>query len=255
VARPTPPRRPVRTAVVWDVLTPLVAAPADPTDTAEPAGPRRLVVVDLGGGTGGFAVPLAELGHDVTVVDQSADALAILERRAGEHGVSVRAVQGDAVDLEAIAGRARVDLVLCHSVLEYVDDPVAALTAVRAVLRPGGSVSVLAANRVAAVVHRALAGRFDQARRVLGDAEGRSGPDDRVTRRFTLDGLTALLAEAGLAARAVHGVRVFADLVAGGVIDGESGGGEALLALERAAAADAELRALATQLHLLAVPA
>ncbi|HEX6445840.1 MAG TPA: methyltransferase domain-containing protein [Streptosporangiales bacterium] len=247
MARPTPPRRSVRTAVVWDVLAPLVAPPAEQTE------PHRLVVVDLGGGTGGFAVPLAELGHDVTVVDQSADALAILERRAGEHGVRVRAVQGDAADLEAITGPSGVDLVLCHSVLEYVDDPVAALTAVRAVLGPGGAVSVLAANRVAAVVHRALAGRFDQARAVLGDAEGRSGPDDRVARRFTLDGLTALLGRARLAARAVHGVRVFADLVAGGVIDGESGG-EALLALERAAAADAELRALATQLHVLAVP-
>ncbi|MBO0829138.1 MAG: methyltransferase domain-containing protein [Streptosporangiales bacterium] len=245
MARPTPPRRSVRTAVVWDVLAPLVA---------EPAAGTGLVVVDLGGGTGGFAVPLAELGHDVTVVDESADALAILERRAGEHGVRVRAVQGDATDLVAITGASGADLVLCHSVLEYVDEPAAALAAVRAVLRPGGSVSVLAANRVAAVVHRALAGRFAEARRTLDDGAGRSGPDDQVARRFTLGGLTALLGEAGLVACAVHGVRVFADLVPGGVIDGESGGGEALLGLERAAATDAELRALATQLHVLAVP-
>lgn len=247
MARPTPPRRSVRTAAVWDVLAPLV--------TRVPGDTGRLVVVDLGGGTGGFAVPLAEMGHDVTVVDASADALAILERRAGEHGVRVHAVQGDAVDLTAIAGPSGVDLVLCHSVLEYVDDPVSALAAVRAVLRPGGSVSVLAANRVAAVVHRALAGRFDQARRVLDDGYGRSGPNDEVARRFTRDGLTALLGDAGLVPRAVHGVRVFADLVPGGVIDGDSGGGEALLALEREAAVDPELRALATQLHVLAVPA
>lgn len=244
MARAMPPRRSVRTAVVWDVLAPLVA---------EPAAARRLVV-DLGGGTGGFAVPLAELGHDVTVVDESADALATLERRATEHGVRVRAVQGDAGDLAGIAGAAGTDLVLCHSVLEYVDDPVTVLAAVRAVLRPSGSVSVLVANRVAAVVHRALAGRFGEARQALDDPAGRSGPDDQVARRFTLDGLTALLREAGLVACAVHGVRVFADLVPGGVIDGESGGGEALLALERAAATDAELRALATQLHVLAVP-
>lgn len=253
MAPATPVRRSARTAVVWDALASLVSEPG--TDPA--AGPvaQRLVVVDLGGGTGGFAVPLAELGHDVTVVDASADALAILERRAGEHGVRVRAVQGDAVDLEQIAGTSAVDLVLCHSVLEYVDDPVTVLRAVRAVLRPAGSVSVLAANRVAAVVHRALAGRFNEARLALADDAGRSGPDDQVVRRFTLDGLQALLVEAGLTPRAVHGVRVFADLVPGGVIDGESGGGEALLALERAAAADAELRALATQLHVLAVPA
>ena len=44
-----------------------------------------------------FAVPLARLGHDVTVVDPSADALATLRRRADTAGVGerVRGVQGD----------------------------------------------------------------------------------------------------------------------------------------------------------------
>ena len=37
---------------------------------------RPLRVLDLGGGTGGTAVPLAAAGHDVTVVDPSPDALA-----------------------------------------------------------------------------------------------------------------------------------------------------------------------------------
>ena len=45
-------------------------------------------IVDVGGGTGGLAVQLAELGHRVTVVDPSPDALAALERRAREAGVS-----------------------------------------------------------------------------------------------------------------------------------------------------------------------
>jgi len=40
--------------------------------------------------------------------------------------------------------------VLCHSVLEVVDDPAEALTAVARVLRPGGLASILVANRVAA---------------------------------------------------------------------------------------------------------
>ncbi|MGL5860198.1 MAG: methyltransferase domain-containing protein, partial [Phycicoccus sp.] len=58
---------------------------------------RVLRVLDLGGGTGGTAVPLAAAGHDVTVVDPSPDALAALRRRAGESGVTsrVRALQGD----------------------------------------------------------------------------------------------------------------------------------------------------------------
>ena len=68
-------------------------SPVAPADLGDPCGS-----LDLGGGTGGLAVPLAELGHHVTVVDPSPDALAALARRAGEAGVAdrVTAVQGDA---------------------------------------------------------------------------------------------------------------------------------------------------------------
>ena len=47
-----------------------------------------LRVLDLGGGTGGDAVRLATLGHQVTVADPSPDALASLARRAAEAGVA-----------------------------------------------------------------------------------------------------------------------------------------------------------------------
>src|SRR5687767_13977057 len=86
------PRTDVRTAVVWDALDALVA------ERAAATGRGALDVVDVGGGTGGFAVPLAELGHQVTDVDPSPDALAALQRRAAEAGVADRitARQGDA---------------------------------------------------------------------------------------------------------------------------------------------------------------
>ena len=76
-----------RTAVVWSGLEPLLGrAVGEPRD-----------VLDIGGGTGGLAVRVGALGHRVTVVDPSPDALAILDRRSGETGVSdlVVGVQGD----------------------------------------------------------------------------------------------------------------------------------------------------------------
>ena len=134
----------MRTAVVWAALRAVLA------ERAAATGRDGLDIVDAGGGTGGFAVPLAELGHTVTVVDPSPDSLAALERRAKEKGVGVRALQGDAADLGDLLEHDSADLVLCHSVLEYVEDPISALTAVAGVLRAGGAVSVLAANPVAA---------------------------------------------------------------------------------------------------------
>jgi hypothetical protein len=49
----------------------------------------------------------------------------------------------------------------------------------------------------------------------------------------------------------VHGVRVFADLVPGVLVDTEPGALEALLKLEEAAAELAAFHSVATQLHVL----
>ena len=158
-----------RTAVIREVLRAVV------TGLVADTGRSRLDIVDAGGGTGGSAVPLAGQGHMVTVIDPSPDSLAAAQRRAAEMNVQLRAVQGDVGDLAAVIGEQGADLVLCHSVLEYVDSPAAAMTTVASVLRPGGAVSVLATSAVAAVIHRALAGRFDEARRLLAAVGGPAG--------------------------------------------------------------------------------
>ncbi|MCW2932375.1 MAG: putative metallothionein SmtA [Actinomycetia bacterium] len=243
---PAPDTRPGggRSALVWDVLQRVAAA------RAEQAARAALDIVDVGGGTGGFAVPFAALGHHVTVVDPSPDALAGAQRRAAEQQVPLAAVQGDADGLDHLAGENSADLVICHSVLEYVEDPAAAMAAIARVLRPGGTVSVLAANAVAAVLHRALSGRYDQAREILaGITGGQDGALVDGRRRFTLAGLTALIEGAGLRAGQAHGIRVFAGLLA--AADTDPGAGEALRGLEDEAAVYPALRAIAPRLHML----
>ena len=221
-------------------------------ELTQPGRPVR--IVDAGGGSGGFAVPLAELGHEVVVVDPSPDSLAALERRATEAGTAdrVRAVQGDAAGLLDVVDAGSADLVLCHSVLEVVDDPQEALGAVAAVLRPGGLASILVANRVAAVVARVAAGRLGEAARLLDDPQGTSGGTDPLARRFALDELSAAVVGVGLEPRLAHGVRVFADVVPPALVDGDPDAERALLALEHAAARRPDYLAVATQLHLLA---
>lgn len=241
-------RSSVRTAVVWEVLRTALA------ERAGLAGRSVLEILDTGGGTGNFAVPLARLGHRVTVVDPSPDALAALERRASEAGVTdlVRGVQGDAGAMLDVVPAACADVVLCHEVLEMVDDPADALANVVRALRPEGTVSVLAANRNAVVLSRAIAGHFAGARHALEDPAGRWGDTDPMPRRFAIDELAALLVSVGLHVGAVHGVRVFSDLVPGAMVDVEPGALEALLALEAAAAEHPAFQSLATQLHILA---
>ncbi|GAB7003741.1 methyltransferase [Nocardioides sp. AN3] len=223
-----------RTAVVWDTLEPVL-------DTAP------LDVLDIGGGTGGFAVRVAEMGHRVTVVDPSPDALASLARRAREVGVEVEGRQGDLATLGVEPGS--VDVVLCHGVLEVVDDPAAALATLVDVLRPGGRLSLLVAQRNATVVARAMAGHFAQALALLDDTL----PSGRAGRRFTASEAAELVARAGFTVESVHGVRVFADLVPGSLLDLEPGAPAALAELEAAVAQRPDFLPLAAQLHLLAI--
>lgn len=234
-----PPATP-RTAVIWDVL----AAELD-----RGAG-RRLAVVDVGGGTGGFAVPLARGGHDVTVVDPSADALAALTRRAAEAGVAgrVTAIQDDADRLASLVPPGTADLVLCHSLLEVVDDPEQVVRAVAAALRPGGAVSVLVASRVAAVLSRAMAGHLEAAYALAADPDGRADARDMLRRRFDTAGASALLAAAGLTVEKVHGIRVLADLIPAPVAEADPA---TLRALELRLAARSPYRDIAAQIHLL----
>ncbi|MFE1309699.1 methyltransferase [Streptomyces sp. NPDC058755] len=241
------PRASLRTAVVWEVLQ-------DALDRRIKAtGRDSLDVLDTGGGSGNFAVPLARLGHRVTVVDPSPNALFALERRAAEAGVAdrVKGVQGDALGLFEVVERGGYDAVLYHGVLEYVDDPAEGLRNAVAALRPEGVLSVLAAGLGGAVLARALAGHFKEAKQALENPEGRWGAGDPMPRRFTAEQLTALVEGAGLRVGAVHGVRVFADLVPGVLVDTEPGALDALLKLEAAAAELPAFHSVATQLHVL----
>jgi SAM-dependent methyltransferase len=242
LANPLQRRTAARTTVVWNGLR-------DALDV--PGAEQGLQVVDIGGGTGGFAVRVAELGHHVTVVDPSPDALAILGRRAEESGVAdrVRAVQGDLDTLPDVVPAGSADAVLCHGVLEIVDDPSRALEAIGTALRPGGVLSLLVNQRHAAVVARAMAGHFGQARDLL-DATPGTAPNH--PRRFTVDELAALLDRAGFDPTATHAVRVFVDLVPSSLVDLEPGAADRLVELELAVAERPEYLALATQVHTLA---
>ena len=242
----------LRTAAVWATLSALAR------DRSTELG-RPLRVLDLGGGTGGTAVPLAEAGHDVTVVDPSPDALAALRRRAAETDTSerVHAQQGDTDsvgDLLVGGEHPAYDIVCLHGLLEVVDDPEPALTNVTAVLAPGGVLSLVVAQRLAAALARAVAGDFGGARAVLERPDGRAGENDPLPRRFDEDAVLALLQLHGFQILDTHGVRIFSDLVPSALVDSESARLD-LLALEEVASHSSRhplLTALGANLHVLA---
>jgi S-adenosylmethionine-dependent methyltransferase len=244
-------------ALLWDAVRALLPAgrasdhPADPAEVLD-----LLDVLDLGGGTGGLAVPLAVLGHRVTVIDSSPDALAALARRAGESGVERRLVarQGDADELqsEGLSFDADFDLALCHGLLEHVDHPAQVLAGIARALRPGGRLSLVVAQRSAAVVGAALAGHLARAQALLDDPDGRWGDSDPLTRRFDRAQVADLVTAAGLRVDAVEGLRVLADLVPSQLIEADPSAPARLHDLDGRLAGQPDYAGLSMALHVLA---
>ena len=155
-------------------------------------GSRRLRILDVGGGDGRDATPLAALGHEVTIVDPSARMLESARERAGATGVGtrVRTVCGSIDDLGDLVDTG-FDVVLCHFLVHYRTDTAADVRRLAGVLGPGGLLSLIAPNPAAYVTGKlvregpaaalaevdaesAHAATFDSQVRKVADAEARS---------------------------------------------------------------------------------
>ena len=212
-------------------------------------------VLDVGGGSGTWAVPLAVTGCAVTVVDTSPNALATLVRRADEAGVTDRIdpVNGDVDTLADVAPVDGADLVLGHGLLEVVDEPGRVLTALASAAAPGGAVSMLTVGRYGAFIGRVATGRLGEARRLLVDPDGRTGPDDRLLRRFDAAQLRELAADTGrLETEAVQGDGTLEAWLPGPGQESESPGRDERDELDALASAVPALGEVAPRLHLLA---
>ncbi len=83
---------------------------------------KECSVLDAGGGTGLFSLPLAEKGHRVTVLDSSPDMIDILKEKVKSLGVGER-VEIVLNDMGKIDGYSRnaFDITICTQVLNFLE--------------------------------------------------------------------------------------------------------------------------------------
>lgn len=115
---------------------------------------EQLRVLDVGGGDGMDALPLALAGHDVTVVDPSEAWLGEAERRAAAAGTTIATIRAGLDDLP----EGEWDLVLCHFVLRYRDGTAQDVAALARRVRVGGRLSVMDVNPDGRVLRELLTG-------------------------------------------------------------------------------------------------
>jgi S-adenosylmethionine-dependent methyltransferase len=171
--------------------------------------------LDLGGGTGALAVRLARLGVHVSLLDSSLPMLDLAKRAAREAGVSEKIAlkRGDAGELANLFEAGSFDLILCHNVLEFVDDPRAVLrSAARALQDSSSLISILVRNQPGEVLKAALLnGDLAAADHTVTAEWGDESLYGGRVRLFAAESLKAMLRESSFAITAERGVRVVAD--------------------------------------------
>jgi ubiquinone/menaquinone biosynthesis C-methylase UbiE len=220
-----------------------------------PQSGRSLRGLDLGCGTGASAVRLARLGIHMTLLDSSSAMLDIAKRAAREANVDGRIAlnHGDAAQVADLFPSGSFDVVLCHNILEYVDDPNSVLSAAAKVLQGDstGILSILVRNRAGEVFKAAVkAGDLEAAERSLTTMWGRESLFCGRVRLFTLDSLQVMTKGASLAVAAERGVRVILDYLPSQISRHEEY--ERIFELERKLGSRPEFAAVARYTHVIA---
>ena len=206
-----------------------------------------LCALDLGCGTGVTAVRLARLGIHVTLLDSSPAMLDIAKRTAQEAGVTEKVVlrHGDVTQLANLFHPRSFDVILCHNVLEYLDEPGAVLRSAARALRDSSAIlSVLVRNQAGEVFKAAIqAGDLAIAENNLTAEWAQESLYGGRVRLFTSESLQAMLKAASLAVVAERGVRILADYLPSRI--SRSAEYPRILELERKLSSRAEYAAVA----------
>lgn len=126
----------IREVIIWqDIETILSQFPKD----------QPLSILDAGGGQGQIACKLAKLGHAVTICDISQQMLDIAKASAEQEHLSLTYINASIQQLSAELPQS-FDVVLCHAVLEWVQEPKILLSSLKALLKNSGVLSLMFYN-------------------------------------------------------------------------------------------------------------
>lgn len=172
-------------------------------------------ILDLGGGNGLDTIPLLKLGYTAVILDFSQEMVAQGQKLAAQEQVSNKvAFQiGDAtkVNIE----QDRFDIILCHNLLQYVEDVTAVLTNIHQTLRPGGIFSLMITNPFTETLAYALRD-YDLAAAQANLTQSTKYVEtfDATIQRYADVELKTMLEAAGFTRLEQYGVRCVCDFMA-----------------------------------------
>jgi S-adenosylmethionine-dependent methyltransferase len=177
---------------------------------------RRGKVLDAGGGTGGYAMALAQQGYDVCLLDFAPEMLELARQRlVSEDPAAAKRIDSCCLPVEDLPERfptGHFDVVLCHTLLEYLEQPLRALGHLVEVLKLGGLISLLLANPPSAVLV-SVWGKKDP-KRALQALRGELNHTDLFglpRHAVAFESVCRQLQQSDMQVVAEYGLRIFAD--------------------------------------------
>jgi SAM-dependent methyltransferase len=218
--------------------------------------PPPATVLDVGGGAGHQSFPLAQAGYHVTLLDSSQAMLdkagQRLQRLPVEARQRVTLVRAGGENAAEAAGGGRFDVVLCHGVLGYLEEPEPLVSQLCQCAAPGGLVSIMTGNAKAMAVRPALERRWDDALASF-DTRTETGVLGVPGRADTVEELSDLLRNRGVEPLRWYGVWLFVDWLefSGAELDpGDTAQAAATAAVELEASRRDPYRQLSRVFHL-----
>ena len=143
----------IRQTIVWQDITAILA------DIKANSAP--LSILDAGGGIGQVSQQMAKLGHLVTLCDISSEMLKLAKESVQDNGLlaQYRFIHSAVQEIEQHKV-GKVDILLFHAVMEWLDDPKTALDILLQQVKPGGYASIMFYNHHGLVLKNVICGNI-----------------------------------------------------------------------------------------------
>ncbi len=143
----------IRQTIVWEDL---IVALRELNDKC-----CHLHILDAGGGLGQVSLKIAQRGHRVTLCDLSSEMLKLAKSGIEKHGLlsQYRLVHSPVQEIGQYLNK-KVDMVLFHAVMEWLNEPKSVLETVLEQIKPGGIGSIMFYNHHGLVLKNVICGNI-----------------------------------------------------------------------------------------------
>jgi S-adenosylmethionine-dependent methyltransferase len=212
--------------------------------------PQTWTILDAGGGQGQFSLQLAQAGHKVVICDISAEMLKLAQEQVEQLGLQerVQLIHCALQDLpQHLPSQQQFDFVICHAVMEWMQEPQSLLPLLLAHLKPQGYLSLTFYNVHSLIYKNLLRTNFKKIiEKDFGGARGSLTPINPLQPQQVLQWIEEL----PLQLLMHSGIRVFHDYIFNE--EHRARAPETLLAMELEFSQQEPYRSLGRYVHLLA---